>query len=100
MKQRGPEPIAAVNSDGNDYSPFLDPPALTLYFDSDPDQNGGHDLYVATRPTLDAQFSAPSRIDELTTPDDETDPWVSPDGRYMVFCRNVGGIAELFEVYR
>jgi hypothetical protein len=48
------------------------------------------DLYYATRTSLDAPFSAPIRIDELsTTGVDEQNPWVSVGDNVMYFTTRV-----------
>lgn len=97
-----PQPIAEVNSNGPERNPFLDRSGLSLYFDADPDQDGDFDLYVATRPERAAPFTDPLRIDELVTTDDDVDPWVSPEGDYMVFTRCPDGANDcvLYEVSR
>jgi Tol biopolymer transport system component len=94
-----PALVAGVNSGFNDYSPFLDPAGRVMYFDANP-TGLDHDLFVTSRSAVDQPFAAPTRIDELSTIENETDPWVSPDGRYMVFERNVAGNAEIFEASR
>jgi hypothetical protein len=60
---------------------------LTLYFDSEFAATG-LDLYVTTRPSLDAPFEAPAPMDTLNTSGHESDPWLSPDGRTLFFARS------------
>ncbi|MBK9031098.1 MAG: PD40 domain-containing protein [Myxococcales bacterium] len=79
-------------------APFITADCLTVYFASD--RAGTFDLYVMTRPTPTSGFGAPVRIDELSTPADELDPWVSPDGRHIVFASNAAGNFDLLEASR
>lgn len=95
-----PVPVTEVNSNGDDCSPFLDADGLALYFERQRDENDDYDLFATTRPTVADPFEPPVRIDELATAEDERDPWVSPDGRYMVFSRSVAGRYQLFETWR
>ena len=95
-----PQPLTAVNSSSLEGSPFLDATGRTLYFHRDINLNGERDLYVATRPTVADPFGPPTVIGELASAQDESDPWVSSDGRYMVFTYDTGGNPRLFETYR
>lgn len=81
-----PAAMAGINSGVNDFSPMLTDDKLTLYFDSF--RAGTDDLYVATRPNLTVSFSSPSPISELNTIGAESDCWISPDGRHLVFTRD------------
>lgn len=80
-------------------SPFVTEDCLTVYFSSN--QTGTRDLYVMTRPSIDQPFETPARIDDLsTTTADETDPWVSADGRHLVFASDRAGTFDLYEASR
>lgn len=52
------------------------------------DRAGTDDLYITTRPTPTGTFSAPTVITELSTAEDEEDPFVSADGRTLYFIRD------------
>ena len=91
-----PQRLDAVNSALDEHNPFLDESGRTLYFDGDPDGDGDDDIYVATRSGPGAPFSTPVRIAEVSSAENDSDAWVSRDGRYMVFSR--GGV--LYEVSR
>jgi hypothetical protein len=77
--------VAPLVSNGLDAHPVLSPDLLTLYFYSSRD--GTNDLFVARRASPIAPFDAPVPIAELNTPDFESAPWVSPDGRDIYFIR-------------
>ena len=87
--------IPGANSSANDFSPMLTQDTLTLYFDSNR-INTDHDLFVATRSPAAMSFPPPQVITELQTDAQETDPWISPDGRHLFFVRD----AVLFEASR
>ncbi len=96
-----PSPLDEVNSSGNDNGPHSSPDGLTIYFDTRRDDGpGGADLYQATRPTLDAPFGPAEPIPGVNTEADETDPWVSPDGKYIVFTRKTESGNQLLEARR
>jgi len=96
-----PIEIAAVNSPTADWSPALSDDGLTLYFYSY--RSGGGDLYVSYRSSRASEFSSPNPIEGLTTEYSEADPWISADGRHIVFAtdRDHPGSGEsLFEASR
>jgi hypothetical protein len=96
-----PRRIAELATSGTDATPYLIGGGLVLYFASDrPGSLGELDLYVATRPTLEAPFSEPEPVSELNTPANLEDPWLSPDQRYIVFSDNRSGDNEIYEAWR
>ena len=96
---RDPTAVAELNTADNDADPFITGDGLTLYFGSGP--SGVLDLYVATRLDRDGTFDPPQPIDEVNQSDaHETDPWVSPAGRYLVFISNRSGDNEIYEADR
>jgi hypothetical protein len=96
-----PRRIDELSTAGTDGTPYLVGGGLVLYFASDrPDSLGGLDLYVATRPTLDAPFSEPEPVSVLNTPSDLEDPWLSPDQRYIVFADTRSGMGDIYEARR
>lgn len=67
---------------------------LALYFSSF--QAGNLDLYRAERPALDQPFGPPEPIVELNTAAEESDAWVSEDGRRLYFTTTRGGEREIY----
>ena len=68
------QPVAqtAINSQWLDTECFVLPDGLTLYFASDRMFDpGGHDVYAATRPTLDADFTNPVVLGSISSVDSE-----------------------------
>lgn len=78
---------------------FVTEDCLTVYFAAN--LAGNSDLYVMTRPSIDAEFPPAVRIDELSTSGfEESDPWVSSDGRHILFSSNQNGTSDLWEAFR
>jgi WD40-like Beta Propeller Repeat len=81
---------------------------LTLFFSSTPVSrvaDGGAasdaavatgDLYVAWRRSTDELFSMTQPLDDLNTPSDERDPWLSPDGKLLFFTSDRGGVLSIY----
>lgn len=88
-------PLSTSVDDG---APFLTSDGLTLYYASGP--GGSRDLFVATRATLADSFTTGTRIDELNTPSNDSDPWVSPDGREIYFTSDRDGALRIWHASR
>jgi Tol biopolymer transport system component len=93
-----PVAIDGMNSTASDGNPMLSADQLTLYFDSN--RTGDNELYFATRPSVDAPFSPPQRIEELASPGNETDAWISRDDRTLYFTSNRDGTTRLWQSTR
>jgi hypothetical protein len=94
-----PVPLQGINTDDfNEGNPMMTEDRLTLYFDSN--RTGNIDIFVATRPNPTAPFSLPQRLDELSTAGMDGDPWISPDGRTLLFASNRDGTTRLWQVTR
>lgn len=59
---------------------------------------GGADIWVATRTGRSVPFDAPRPLSAATvnTSAAEEDPWLSPDGRALLFGRTVSGVKRMF----
>jgi hypothetical protein len=92
-------PIAELNASPYNSDGWLSPDALTIYFTSD--RTGNIDLYVTTRLTDNGVFAEPTAILELNSSEADSDPFLSPDARYIMFSRSVsGGPREIYEASR
>jgi hypothetical protein len=78
--------MSTINTAGDDFSPMLSQDRCTIYWDAA--TAGTSDLYYATRATTTEPFGTPTPISELDTSAAETDPWVSPDRKHIVFMRD------------
>ncbi|MFL5306676.1 MAG: hypothetical protein ACJ8F1_15780 [Polyangia bacterium] len=97
-------PLAEVNSSRQDENPALFDHGLSLVWSSRGPSNGGtSDLFQVSRPALDAPFSTtPIALDSLNSADDwDGDPWLSQDGRHIVFVSDrTTGVSQLYEAWR
>jgi hypothetical protein len=94
-------PLAGINTTAFEAAPFLSSDDLTIYFVSDRGGGvGNFDLYQATRPNVSSPFAPPTRIQELNSIDHDSSPWVSADGRLMLFNSDRSGNHEIYEAHR
>jgi Tol biopolymer transport system component len=89
-----------LSTNGEDGSPFLSPDGLTLYYAMAAAGSPQRDLYVSTRATLADQFTVGTPIDELNTAVNDSDPWVSPDGREIYFLSSRDGSSRIWRATR
>lgn len=87
--------LSTITDDG---SPFLTLDGLTLYYGSGP--SGARDIYVATRTSVNDAFTSGAKIDELNTNANDSDPWVSPDGKEIYFVSNRDGAMRIWHASR
>jgi hypothetical protein len=94
-----PQLVAAVSTDAFETSPWIHPDGLTLYFHraADFDAAEDRDIYVSTRNSRSDAFGVAVPVDELNTPNDDTDPWFLGDYSYGVMARGKRP-RELFEI--
>lgn len=74
---------------------FLTEDGLTLWFNRTP-QGGNGDLYRAARPSPAAPFGEPELVPDLSTEDEERDPWLSSDGRTLYFSSDRDGELQIY----
>jgi Tol biopolymer transport system component len=85
-----PQPIASLETAGDDMGPGLSFDGLTILF------GDGQDIVFATRPDLASPFGPRSPLPALSSADIDTAPEISGDGRIAVVTRGVGGSRELW----
>ena len=95
-----PVALTEANSPRTDGDARLVAGGLELYLSSNRTGSAGTDLYVATRSATTEPFSSPLLIAELNSRDNETDPWISEDRRYIVFASDRTGNNEIYEATR
>jgi WD40-like Beta Propeller Repeat len=89
--------LASANDDG---APFVSTDGLTIVFSSDrPGGQGSLDVWIASRPNLDAPFADPAPLAAVNSSGAEDDPALSPDGRELFFTSNRERGKE-FRIYR
>lgn len=81
-------PITEVNSPSNDTDPAISSDGRELFFTSSrPGGAGGQDLYLARRTNAILPFNAPTLVSELSTAQNETGPYLTPDHLTIYFQR-------------
>jgi hypothetical protein len=90
-----PVALANVNLTSLDQSAFLTDDRRELYFESNRD-GGDFDIFVSVRASPDDEFPAALPVVELTTTMGDEEPWLSPDGRTMVFASDRGGTRQFW----
>ncbi len=90
-----PAPVTELNTDGYNGSPAISGDGLSLLFASGRAGGSGNDLYLATRAARDEPFGQPLLIAELSSPDNDEDPRLSPSGDEIFFASDRDG-----DVYR
>jgi Tol biopolymer transport system component len=85
-----------VNSSADDCAGSISADGLQLYFSEwaviRPGGYGGHDIWVATRPTKDAPWGQPANLGpSVNTAAGEVGPFISPDGSTLYFSSDRSG---------
>jgi hypothetical protein len=96
-----PAPYPAIDGPTDERSPCLRAAGRELWYASDHDSGTPniHDIYVATRASTGEDFPLGTAV-ELNTSSGDGDPWISPDGRVILFASDRDGNPELFEAQR
>lgn len=93
-------PIDSLNQGDNNQSGFF-VTDLELWFASTrPGGAGGHDIYRAVRPSVDAPFGTPTSVQGINSELRDDDPWLSPDGHTLYFVREVDGNQKIYVAER
>lgn len=82
-------PVPALDTPAWDATPEVSADGLAMLLASD--RGGDLDLYESTRPSRTAQWSTPTRIDELASADLDFSATMSADRRAIVFVRPDNG---------
>lgn len=90
--------VTSVVGPDIDAYPTVSGDELGLYFHSDRD-GGNFDLFQASRPTRSAMFGAPAVLATLATSQYDAQPYISPDGSFLLFVRGPGsgGPLDIYE---
>ena len=99
--------LAAAHPDSSTVDAFLTDDGLTIFYSSAPavapadaaTPDGGMptaDLYVAFRRSVNEPFVQAQPLDDLNTPGDERDPFLTPDGRTLYFTSDRDGALNIY----
>lgn len=86
-----PELIAAAMNPDGASQPVVSHDELTLYFASartDGTAQGGVDIWVSSRVSVNDEFQLPKAVDELNTAEHERPVWVAADGCEIFIIRS------------
>ena len=93
--------ITALSSAWEDTDPALFTDASGLVFASRRlTQGGTTDLFLATRPNASAPFASLAPITALNTAFNEEGPWMSQDGKHILFVSDRSGRSRIYEAWR
>lgn len=87
--------IAELSTPALEESPHLSGDGLTIYFASE--SGGSLDIYSASRPGLDEPFGPPTLLPGVNTAGLDSDPWLSADGRHILFVRQDSATWDIYE---
>jgi len=90
-----PAPIAGINSDSDEYDPFVAQGGLIVFFTSM--RSGAGDIYWASRRSLTDPFDPPVPLDDVDSTAYDSDSTLSPDLGTMMFSSTRSGNAEIYE---
>jgi hypothetical protein len=85
---------------GNDVDPNLASDNVLLYSSTRTGSVGMFDLWLTVRDDASAPFGAPINLTELNTADRERDPWLSADGRVVLFARGATTDVDIYMATR
>jgi hypothetical protein len=90
-----PAAIAGVNSDDDEYDPFVAQGGLIVFFTSM--RSGMGDIYWSSRQSLAAPFAPPVSLGDLNSSSYDSDTTLSADLGYVMFSSTRSGNAEIYE---
>ena len=90
-----PAAVPGVNSDVDEYDPFVAQGGLVVFFTSM--RSGMGDLYWSSRRALAEPFAPPVALDDLNSTTYDSDSTLSPDLGTIMFSSTRSGNAEIYE---
>jgi hypothetical protein len=96
-----PVRLYEVDTANIDTDAFLTENGLLLYFSSDRADAGHQDLYIGSRPNVQAPFGSFTALGALNvTGAQDRDPWVSLDGREIYLSSDRSGTLKIYRATR
>jgi hypothetical protein len=92
-----PAPVPGINSGSDEYDPFVAQAGLVVFFTSM--RSGMGDIYWSSRSSLSASFAPPVELEDLNSPEYDSDATLSPDLGTMMFSSTRSGNAEIYETH-
>jgi predicted neuraminidase len=92
-----PTLISGLNSDSDEYDPFVAQGGLVVFFTSM--RSGAGDIFWSARQSTAEAFETPTRLDDIDSDSYDSDSTLSPDRSYMMFSSTRSGNAEIYETH-
>jgi Tol biopolymer transport system component len=92
---RVPAPLPGANGGQDEYDPFVAQGSLVVFFTSM--RSGLGDIYWSARRSIAEPFPAPLPLDDLNSPEYDSDSTLSVDLGYLMFSSTRSGNAEIYE---
>jgi hypothetical protein len=86
-----PVAVSELASGAVDRGPAVDQAERSLYFSSDRPGSSGFDIYISTRPAVNALWETPARAPGINTANDELDPFIAAEGLLLFFTAEPPG---------
>jgi hypothetical protein len=93
-----PVPLPGLATADNELAGSLSPDELTLYRGGS--HAGSYDIFTATRNNIDVGFGPSIPVDPVNADTSERDPWISSDGRTMLFRTDRDGPDHIYVATR
>ncbi|MFO8057517.1 MAG: hypothetical protein R6V10_09490, partial [bacterium] len=96
-----PEPVSELNTSYHDYLPTVNGDETKIYFSSDrPSQNGGFNIWYATRSSTSDPYSDLTALELLNTHQNEYKVWENQAETTLLFSNTVYGEAQDVDIFQ
>jgi len=95
-----PTDVTELNSAATERTSFVSEDGLTFLLTTDRTTANSSDIWMATRASRTAPFSAPAVIAEIMSSASDGSPWLSPDGLRLYFSSDRLGMENIFVATR
>jgi hypothetical protein len=92
-----PQPVPGVNSNSDEYDPFVAQGGLVIFFTSM--RSGAGDIYWSARQSIAQPFETPVLLTDVDSTAYDSDSSLSPDLGYMMLSSTRSGNAEVYETH-
>jgi hypothetical protein len=90
-----PAQVVGINSGADEYDPFVAQAGLVVFFTSM--RSGMGDIYWSSRSSLSEPFAPAVALEDVNSPNYDSDATLSPDLGTMMFSSTRSGNAEIYE---
>ncbi len=81
--------VTEVNTPGDDFFPYITADGSTMVFSIKPADSDNSDIYISH--FMEGKWTSAKAIEELNTKYDEQTPYISQDGKILIFSSNRDG---------